>query len=124
MIGKLIADIITSVGKSREKEKSKKVEEIYIPPENRRQIIDDLKLFWAMEFQKIVSLLNTISDDKDLPQFFTKNGSKLMINQDEKYPVNTEIRIKALMLRADSCDFKDAYVIVKGDITVAEPNYV
>ena len=45
LIGKLIADKITSVGKSREKEKSKKVEEIYIPPENRRQIIDDLKLF-------------------------------------------------------------------------------
>ena len=27
------------------KEKAKKVEEIYIPPEKRQQIIDDLKLF-------------------------------------------------------------------------------
>ena len=37
---------ITSIGKSNEKEKPKeKPEEIYIPPEKRQQIIDDLKLF-------------------------------------------------------------------------------
>ena len=35
------------LGKSKEKEKTKKVEEIYISPEKRQQIIDDLKLFWA-----------------------------------------------------------------------------
>ena len=38
-----IVDKITSVGKS--KEKANKAEEIYIPPEKRQQIIDDLKLF-------------------------------------------------------------------------------
>ena len=36
-----------------------------------------------MEFQKIVNFLDTASDDKDLPRFFTKNGLKLMINQEE-----------------------------------------
>ena len=45
LIGNKIADRITSVGKS--KERTKKVEEIYIPPEKGQQIIDDLKLFWA-----------------------------------------------------------------------------
>ena len=45
LIGNKIADKITSVGKSKEKEKTKKAEEIYIPPEKRQQIIDDLKLF-------------------------------------------------------------------------------
>ena len=35
------------LGKSKEKEKTKKVEEIYISPEKRQQIIDELKLFWA-----------------------------------------------------------------------------
>ena len=45
LIGNKIADKITSVGKSNEKEKTKKVEEIYIPPEKRQQIIDELKLF-------------------------------------------------------------------------------
>ena len=45
LIGNKIADEITSVGKSKEDDKTKKVEEICIPPEKRQQIIDDLKLF-------------------------------------------------------------------------------
>ena len=44
LIGNKIADKITSIGKSKEKEKTKKVEEIYIPPEKGQQIIDELKL--------------------------------------------------------------------------------
>ena len=43
LIGNKIADKTTSIGKS--KEKTKKAEEIYIPPEKRQQIIDDLKFF-------------------------------------------------------------------------------
>ena len=43
LIGNKIADKITSVGKS--KEKTNKTGEIYIPPEKRQQIIEDLKLF-------------------------------------------------------------------------------
>ena len=43
LIGNKIAGNFTSVGKS--KEKAKKAEEIYIPPEKIQQIIDDLKLF-------------------------------------------------------------------------------
>ena len=40
LIGNKIADKITSIGKPKEKP-----EEIYIPPEKRQQIIDDLRLF-------------------------------------------------------------------------------
>ena len=40
LIGNKIADKITSIGKPKEKE----TEEIYIPPEKRQQIIDDLRL--------------------------------------------------------------------------------
>ena len=40
-----IADKITSIGKPKEKEKTKEIEEIYIPSEKRQQIIDDLRLF-------------------------------------------------------------------------------
>ena len=47
LIGNKIADKITSIGKPKEKEKTNKAEEIYIPPEKRQQIIDDLRLFWA-----------------------------------------------------------------------------
>ena len=45
LIGNKIADKITSIGKQKEKEKTKEVEEIYIPQEKREQIIDDLRLF-------------------------------------------------------------------------------
>ena len=45
LIGNKIADKIISIGKPKEKEKPKEIEEIYIPPEKRQQIIDDLKLF-------------------------------------------------------------------------------
>ena len=45
LIGNKIADKITSIGKSKEKEQTNKPKEIYIPPEKRQQIIDDLKLF-------------------------------------------------------------------------------
>ena len=47
LIGNKIADKIISIGKPKEKEKPKEIEEIYIPPEKRQQIIDDLRLFWA-----------------------------------------------------------------------------
>ena len=47
LIGNKIADKITWIGKPKEKEKTKEVEEIYIPPEKRQQIIDDLRLFWV-----------------------------------------------------------------------------
>ena len=45
LFGNKIADKITSIGKPREKEKAKDIEEIYISPESRPQIIDDLRLF-------------------------------------------------------------------------------
>ena len=44
LIGNKIADKITSIGKPKEKE-TKEIEEIYISPEKRQQIIDDLRLF-------------------------------------------------------------------------------
>ena len=45
LTGNKIADKITSVDKPKAKEKTKEIEEIYIPPEKRQQIIDDLRLF-------------------------------------------------------------------------------
>ena len=45
LLGNKIADKIISLGKRKEKEKPKEIEKIYIPPEKRQQIIDDLRLF-------------------------------------------------------------------------------
>ena len=45
LIGNKIADKITSLHKTKSKEKEDERQEIYIPPEKRQQIIDDLRLF-------------------------------------------------------------------------------
>ena len=45
LIENKIAEKITSIGKSKKDDKTKKVEEIYITPEKRQPIIDDFRLF-------------------------------------------------------------------------------
>ena len=40
------------------------------------------------------------------------------------YDVNKEIRIQKSKLIPDLCDFNDAYIIVKGTITVSSPKNV
>ena len=73
LIGIKIADKITSVGKTKSKEKENESQEIYIPPEKRQRIIDDLRLAQhhiKMEYQKITNLLDTTPDN--VPRFITK----------------------------------------------------
>ena len=71
-----------------------------------------------MEFQKITNFLDITSDDKDLPKFVTKKWIEVYDQSEGNYNVNKEIRIKTSMLRSDLCDFNDAYIVVKGNITV------
>ena len=73
-----------------------------------------------MEFQKIPNFLDTTSDDKDLPKFVTKKLVEFYDQSGGNYNVNKEIRIKTSMLRSDLCDFSDAYIVVKGNITVTK----
>ena len=76
-----------------------------------------------MEFQKIVNFLDTTSDNKDLPKFVTKKWVEVYDQSQENYDVNKEIRIKTSMLRSDLCDFSDAYIVVKGTITVTKKTF-
>ena len=48
-----------------------------------------------MKFQKIVNLLDTTSDDKDLPRLITKTRIEVYDQSRGYYNVNKEIRIKA-----------------------------
>ena len=74
-----------------------------------------------MEFQKIVNLFDTTSDDKDLPRFINKKWIEVYDQTGgNNYNTNKEIRIKRLMLRSDLCDFINAYIAVEGEITVAK----
>ena len=74
-----------------------------------------------MEFQKIVNFLDINYDNKDLQNFVTKKWTEVYDQSQGNYDFNKEIRIKTSMLRSDLCDFSDAYIVVKGTITVTEP---
>ena len=76
-----------------------------------------------MEFQKIVNYLDTTFDNKDLPTFLTKKWIEVYNQSQGNYNVNKEIRIKASMLRSDLCDFSDAYVVLKGNITTNKKTF-
>ena len=75
-----------------------------------------------MEFTKIVNFLDTTSDDKDLPKFFTKKWIEVYNQSEKNYNPNKEIRFKTSMLRSDLSGFSDAYIVVKGIITVTNQN--
>ena len=77
-----------------------------------------------MEFQKIVNFLDTTSDNKDLPRFVTKKWIEVYDQSEGNYNVNKEIRIKTSMLRSDLCDFSDAYIVVKGTITLTKTDRI
>ena len=76
-----------------------------------------------MEFQKITNFLDVTSDNEDLPKFVAKKWIEVYDQSEGNYNVNKEIRIKTSMLRSDLCDFSDAYIIVKGNITVNKKTF-
>ena len=75
-----------------------------------------------MKFQNITNFLDINSDNKNLPKFVTKKWIEVYDESEENCNVNKEIRTKTSMLRSDLCNFSDAYIIVKGTITVTEPD--
>ena len=73
-----------------------------------------------MEHQKITNLLGNISDKA--PRFITKKWIEVHDQSGETYNTNKQIRFKISMLRSDLCDYSDAYIVVKGKITVTNLN--
>ena len=71
-----------------------------------------------MDFQKIINLLDITPDDKDLPRYVAKKWIEVYDQSEKNDNVNKEIRFKTSMLRSDLCDFSDAYIVVKGNITL------
>ena len=76
-----------------------------------------------MEFEKMMNLLDITSDNKDLPRYITKKWIEVYDQSEKNYNHNKEIRIKTSMLRSDLCDFSDAYIVVKGGITVSRKTF-
>ena len=73
-----------------------------------------------MECQNITNLLGDTSDK--VPRFITKKWIEVHDQSGETYNTNKQIRFKKLMLRSDLCDYSDAYIVVKGKITVTNLN--
>ena len=69
-----------------------------------------------MKYQKIANLLN---DESNKPsKFRTKNWVEINDEARGTYSHNKQIKFKTSMLRSSLCDYSDAYIPVKGNITV------
>ena len=60
-----------------------------------------------------------IDDALNQPSNFrTKNWFEINDESRRTYNVNSQIKFKATMLKSSLCDYSDAYILVKGTITV------
>ena len=60
-----------------------------------------------------------IDDTSNQPsRFRTKNWAEINDESRGTYNVNSQIKFKTTMLKSSLCDYSDAYIIVKGTITV------
>ena len=69
-----------------------------------------------MEYQKIANSLDIASNK--LSKFRTRNWVEINDNIRGAYSPNKQIRFKTAMLRSSLCDYSDAYILVKGNISV------
>ena len=68
-----------------------------------------------MEYQKIANLLDTESNQPS--KFRTRNWVEINDESRGTYTSN-DIKFKTAMLRSNLCDYADAYILVKGTITI------
>ena len=69
-----------------------------------------------MEYQKIANLLNVASNKPS--KFRIRNWVEIKDDIRGAYSPNKQIRFKTAMLRSSLCDYSDAYILAKGNITV------
>ena len=74
-----------------------------------------------MEYDKInILLLSEANENEILSKFVTREYVRVnsLLNMHNE---NKSIRFKTPMLRSNLCDYSDAYILVKGTITVTAP---
>ena len=69
-----------------------------------------------MEHAKIANLIDDISNQPS--KFRTKNWVEINGESRGTYNVNSQIKFKTTMLHSSLCDYSDAYILVKGTITI------
>ena len=70
-----------------------------------------------MEYQKIANLLDSEASNQP-SKFRTKKWVEMNDDLRKEYSPNKQIGLKTAMLRSSLCDYSDAYILVKGSITV------
>ena len=69
-----------------------------------------------MEYQKIANL---IDDTPNQPsKYRTRNWVEINDESRATYNVNSQIKFKTTMLKSNLCDYSNAYILVKGTISV------
>ena len=69
-----------------------------------------------MEYQKIANLIHDVPNQPS--KFRTKNWVEINDESRGTYNVNSQIKFKTTVLKSSLCDYSDAYILVKGTITV------
>ena len=69
-----------------------------------------------MEYQKIENLIDDASNQPS--KFRTKNWLEINDELRGTYNANIQIKFKTTMLRSSLCGYSDAYILVKGKITI------
>ena len=69
-----------------------------------------------MEYQKITNLGDDSSNKTS--KFRTRNWVEINDESRGKYNDEKQIRFKTTMLKSSLCDYSDAYILVKGKITI------
>ena len=69
-----------------------------------------------MEYQKLINLLDNTSNQP--VKFRTKTWVEKNDQSRGTYNTNSQIKFKTAMLKSSLCDYSDAYILDKGNITV------
>ena len=70
-----------------------------------------------MEYQKIANLLDSNLSNQP-SKFRTKNWVEINDESKQSYSPGSDIRFKTTMLRSNLFDYADAYILIKGTITM------
>ena len=69
-----------------------------------------------MEYQKIANLIDNASNQPS--KFGTKNWVEINDESRRVYNVNSQIMFKTTIIKSSLCDYSDAYILVKGTMTI------
>ena len=69
-----------------------------------------------MEYQNIANLIDDVSNQPS--KFRTRNWVEINDESRGTYNVNSQIKFKTTVLKSSLCDYSDAYILVKGTITI------